>query len=424
MAQDRKTFYARVTNSSWILGAIATASFYAIVLQPSMRGTILHRYTAENAVDYVIVALFMWGSIDVILKLFSFPAEVLAIKQNWLPPRKGREPAAHAAGLLEQVRSRTQWLQDSRVGRRLALALEYVTENGSADEYREHLQYLADQDLDATHSNYTLVRFVVGVSPVLGFLGTVVHFGTALSGISFDEMAERLPVVVGEMGQAFNTTTVALMTAMSMMFALFLCERTERGIIRSIDRLVERELLNRFEIKDVNIVPFLSVIRSANEDALQAIAATLQRQIEVWTRALDSIFRRFDERQQQELRGWQSALASLQERHQAYDAAHEERLRQWLALLESRQDKHLAGVQMTLEKVIAFRGDFAALAKTLEGIARGEGKLTELQAVLSDNLRVLRETQQIDDALHGLTAAIHLMTARHHLGVAPDTAAA
>ncbi|HUY32655.1 MAG TPA: MotA/TolQ/ExbB proton channel family protein [Pirellulales bacterium] len=413
MAQDRKTLYARVTESSWVLGAIATVSFYAIVLQPSMRGTIIHRYTAENAVDYVIVALFFWGGIDVILKLLSFPAEVLALKQNWLPPRKGREPAAQAAVLLEQVRSRTRWLRESRVGRRLALALEYVTENGSADEYREHLQYLSDQDLDATQANYTLVRFVVGVSPVLGFLGTVVHFGTALSGISFDEMAERLPVVVGEMGQAFNTTTVALATAMSMMFALFLCERTERGIVRSIDRLVERELLNRFEVKDANITPFLAVIRSANEEALQAVAATLQRQIEVWTRALDSVFRRFDERQQQELRSWQGTLAALAERHQAYDGAHEERLRQWLALLETRQDKHLAGVQTTLEKVIAFRSDFAGFVTTLDTIARGEGKLAELQAVLSDNLRVLRETQQIDEALHGLTAAIHLLTARH-----------
>jgi biopolymer transport protein ExbB/TolQ len=381
MAQDRKTLFTRITDSSWVLGAVATATFYAIVLQPSMRGTILRRYTADNAVDYVIVALFMWGIFDVILKLFSFPAEVLALRQDWLPPRKGREPAANAAGLLENLRSRSRWLRESRVGRRLALALEYVTENGSADEYREHLQYLADQDLDATHANYTLVRFVVGVSPVLGFLGTVVHFGTALSGISFDEMAERLPVVVGEMGQAFNTTTVALATAMSMMFSLFLCERTERGIVRSIDRLVERELLNRFEVKDANIVPFLSVIRSANEEALQAIAATLQRQIEVWTRALDSVFRRFDERQQQELRGWQSALAALEKRHQADDTAHEERLRQWLAMLESRQDKHLAGVQTTLEKVIAFRSDFAGFVKTLDGIARGEGKLAELQAV-------------------------------------------
>ena len=41
---------------------------------------------------------------------------------------------------------------------------------------------------------------------------------------------------------------------------------------------------------------------------------------------------------------------------------------------------------------------------------------------LTDNLRVIHETQQIDDALHGLTAAIHLLTARHQGG--PQTKAA
>jgi hypothetical protein len=78
---------------------------------------------------------------------------------------------------------------------------------------------------------------------------------------------------------AFRVTT-SLSAAMTMMFALFICERTERGIDHTIDRLVERELLNRFEAKDPNIMPFLAAVQSANEAALQAIGTTLQRQIE------------------------------------------------------------------------------------------------------------------------------------------------
>ena len=101
----------------------------------------------------------------------------------------------------------------------------------------------------------------MGASPVLGFLGTVIHFGTALSGNSFDDLADRLPTVVSEMGAAFNTTTVALASAMTMMFSLFVCERLERSIIHAINRLIERELLNRFETKDPSISPFLAAVR-------------------------------------------------------------------------------------------------------------------------------------------------------------------
>ena len=60
---------------------------------------------------------------------------------------------------------------------------------------------------------------------MLGFLGTVVHFGTALGGHTAGDIGDKLPTVVAEMGTAFNTTTVALVAATSMMFCLFLCER-------------------------------------------------------------------------------------------------------------------------------------------------------------------------------------------------------
>src|SRR5262249_33708724 len=160
-------------------------------------------------------------------------------------------------------------------GRRLSQALSHVIEKNSADDYREHLEYLAEQDDDASHGNYALIRFIAGVAPVLGFLGTVVHFGTALSGISYNEMAERLPGIVSEMGAAFTTPTVALAAAMTMLFSLFLCERFDRGIVRTIDRYVDRELLNRFEAADPQISPFLSAVQSASEQSLQTIAATV-----------------------------------------------------------------------------------------------------------------------------------------------------
>jgi hypothetical protein len=63
-------------------------------------------------------------------------------------------------------------------------------------------------------------------------------------------------------------------------------------------------------------------------------------------------------------------------------------------------------IQTLLERAISVKDDFAGLTKVLRDIAGDEGKLIELQSHLTDNLRVLRETQQIEDALHGLTGAI------------------
>jgi biopolymer transport protein ExbB/TolQ len=424
MAYDRKRILLKTLDPSFILAVLCTVGFYAIVHQPSMRHTVLYHYTTEHAVEYVIVALFMWGIADVVLKLLSFPKELLALRQDWLPPRTRREPVEYAKRLLDHLGSRPGWLQRSRVGRRLAQALGYVTERGSAQDYREYLEYLAEQDEENTYSSFTLMRFAAAVTPVLGLVGTVVHFGTALSGISFDDMADRLQMVVSEMGTAFNTTTIALAAAITMMFSMFVCERIERGIVRSIDRLAERELLHRFEVHDPQVAPFLSAMQSAHEQSLRAMGTTLQRLIGVWTEALETLFQRFDSRQQQEVSGWEKSLLALEQRHQAYDAGREERLRQVLALVDSRQERNQVEIRAMLAQVISLKDDLAKYVAALQNIAGGEGKLVELQATLAANLRVLHQTQQIDEALHGLSAAIHLLTARQRTTGPGQSAAA
>lgn len=402
MHSERKNLLLRALDPAILLGAAGTVVFYAVMHQPFMEHTLLHRFTTEHPVEYVIVALFIWGLVDIALKLCSFPKEKWALQQELLPPRHGREPVANASLMLEQFLAQPQWLQETRVGRRLVRALEHIEEKGSADDFRNHLHYLADQDEDVVNGSYTLTRFIIGLTPVLGFLGTVVHFGTALGGVSFEEMAEKLPLVVSEMGEAFNTTCAALVAAITMMISLFICERIDTGILRAISRLFDRELDNRFEVKDPSITPFLAAVQSANDSALGAINGTLQKQIEVWSEAVGKLYAKFDERQTLEAVAWRDALDVLQQRHEEYDGKREERLHQLLALIESRQDKFMAHIQSTLERAVTLRDDFSGLLQAIEAIARGEGRLVELQSVLAENLRVLRETQEIDGQMHEL----------------------
>ncbi|HMO86135.1 MAG TPA: MotA/TolQ/ExbB proton channel family protein, partial [Lacipirellulaceae bacterium] len=215
----RKNPLLRLLDGSFILGAACTVAYYAVMLSPGMHGTLLRRYTTEHAVDYGIVALFFWGLVDVLGKLLAFPREALALRHDWLPQRTAREDASHAATHLALVNAAPAWLAGSRVGKRLQRALEYVVENGASPEFREYLTPLSERDADRSHADYTLLRFVVRVTPVLGFLGTVVHFGTALNGVNLENMTNQLGIVISEMGQASNTTTVALGAAMGMMFA-------------------------------------------------------------------------------------------------------------------------------------------------------------------------------------------------------------
>ncbi len=409
----RSRWSSRLGDPSLIIAIISTVAYYAAVFHPALKGGLLSRYTTEHPVEYVIVFMFFWGMTDVALKMFSFPREFLALRDEWIIPRAGREPAENAAGMLQAVEAQPARMLESRLGHRLVAALSFITESGSSEGFSEHLRYLAEQDDESTYNRYSLVRFVVAVTPILGFLGTVVHFGTALSGLSFAGMDDGLSHVVSEMGTAFNTTTVALGAAMVAMFSMFLCERVENGFVGRINRFVERELANRFVEHDAKLTPFLSILKAANDEAQTALAHSLNQQVEVLSKSLDALFQQFDQRQQDEAGRWQHTLGAVQAQHQGWDSEREEKLHQILALVDARSDKHMEQVQAALQEATAFSSEVGTLVNTMNSIARGEGRLLELQTTLSDNLRVLHETNQIDGALHGLTAAIHLLTVRN-----------
>ena len=188
---------------------------------------------------------------------------------------------------------------------------------GSTDDFSDYLRFLADQDEQRTYANYGLVRFITWVTPMLGFLGTVIHFGTALGGHTAGDIGEKLPTVVAEMGTAFNTTTVALIAATSMMFCLFLTERAEKEIVRAVDRRVDGELLHRFESSDASLTPFLDALATASRANQQAMDTSVQRQQEVWAK-----------QQQWQSQLWVEALEKLQERFESNDADREQRLTQ------------------------------------------------------------------------------------------------
>ncbi len=412
------------TDPALMLGLGCSVFYYVIMFQPAMQHTVLAHYTTEHAVEYVIVTLFFWGMFDVALKLLSFPRELLAARHQWLPPRTGREPATRARELLDEVLQNPPWLLASGPGRRIVNALNFVADKGSADDYREHIRHLADLDDQDLHGRFTVIRFVIAVTPILGFLGTVVHFGGAIGSFSFDDMTAKLPEIVSGMGTAFNTTSVALATAMTMMFLSFLCERIDQSFVASTDRLIDRELLHRFEIKDPNILPFLMVIEKANEESLNVMARTLHQQVQLWSQSLETLFERFDKRQQHEVTRAHGVLESLLASHRIYERSHEDRLRQVVAIMDLKHDKSTAQMMAVVDRAAAFRDDIAGLLQSLNAIARGEGRLVELQASLSTNLRVLHETSQLDSALHGLSAAIHLLTSRNReIGISESEAA-
>lgn len=398
-----------------LVAAILTVVFYVVINRPAFNGSIIHRYTTEHIVEYVVVTFFIWGLVDVLFKACGFPLEFLALRQPSLPLRLAREPVTNVESLDADLQSRPKWFLESRLGRRLTAAIDYIQQKESAEGFEDHLRYLAQQDDDQTHANYALIRFICWVAPVLGILGTVIHFASAFVGMAPDQVTDNLQTIMGEIGTAFSTTTVALAAAITMMFSLFLCERAERGLIHAINQRVDGELLSRFEVVDESLTPFLQAVQAGSRTTLDTLDGTLKRQLQIWSTAFNQLQQESDKRLQNHAQLWEQSLAKVHQRFEQSDRERDQKLTKLLTDLGSQRGEQQSQLQAVVGQISGLQTHFAALVEALSGLMRGEGELVKLQQILTQNLHGIRETQQLDQALHGLTAAIHLLTARHDL---------
>lgn len=390
------------------LAAVLTVGFYTVLSSEGLKDSIIQRYTSEHVTEYVIVAVLAWGVADLVLRCFSFRREGRAMRQAWLPERQGQEPAASASQYHAAIQEMPEWMRTSRLGRRLQHALLYVHEKQSADGLDDHLRDLSERDSARTHANYAVPRFVVWITPVLGFLGTVVHFGTALGSLSPDDLAKNLPLVVAGMGTAFDTTTMALASSVSIMLGMFLVERSEQTMVRDVDDWVERALSNRFAVSDASLSPFLDAVERSSRATLDAMRQAAQVQLSAWPEMLGQLRTQQDDWQRQQMESWSQLIAQQQE----HDEAREGQFRKLLHGIAEQRGEHQTKLQATVDQFAGVQKNLGQLTETLASVLAGEGQLLTLQKSLSDNLRVLQQTQQFDQAVNGLTAAIHLLTVR------------
>jgi biopolymer transport protein ExbB/TolQ len=410
---EKKSSLPGFIDFPFLIAAMLTTGFYVVMNQKFMADSALHQYTTHHLLQHVVVGFFVWAIVDSIWRAALLPRELVALRQHWLPQRTIKDQVSRASEFMQMLGTQPAWLQNSRLCQRYQQALHYLEEKGSADGFDDHLRHLAAQDEDRTYTHFGLLRFICWVTPVLGILGTVVHFGSAFAGLSDKEVAESLPKILGQIGTAFNTTTISLAAAITSMFTLYLCEKNERRVVHSIDRRIDVELLNRFEVYDEKITPFLHAVQASSQNGLTAIDQAVQRQMEIWTGALAKLQQTSEQRLQTHSQLWEQSLVKIHHHFESSDAEREKRLTRVLGELQSQRTEQKASNENMLLQTATLHKQFTQLVEAMSGINRDSGQLAKLQHSLAENLRLLQETQQLDQAVHGLTAAIHLLTARH-----------
>jgi biopolymer transport protein ExbB/TolQ len=381
------------------------------------------RRYVSHAVEWVEVLLFCCAVAALGAKLLRSGTERRACRRELLPPWDGRPlPVAEAGPLLSRLGQVPRRLQGTVVYQRVAAVLDFVRRRGSANELDDQLRALADNDSLALEGSYALTRFITWAIPILGFLGTVLGITQSINGITPEVLEKDLSKVTDGLALAFDCTALGLGLTMVTMFLSFLVERAEQGILDTVDRLADSQLAHRFERTGTP---------AGDASGMAHVAEQLvQRQAALWARAFEEAERRRAGLEGQHIERLTRALEAALERTQE---AHTRRL----AALEKQVLDHGAGlIERITAQAAAFttatRDQQAALTRVADGVSaqaqvlarlqEGEKHLLRLQEAFHQNLTALAGAGTFEQAVHNLTAAIHLLTARSS-GVAAASSA-
>ncbi|MBI1913218.1 MAG: MotA/TolQ/ExbB proton channel family protein [Planctomycetes bacterium] len=404
------------TGVAFALGVPLAVAIIVVGGLDSFEGTVLQRYL-HHPIERVEIVVFCCALGALAAKFVNGRAQRRALAMPLLPPWDGRpQPPAEASALLAEVSRRPSWLQNSWVERRTSTVLDFVCRRRSAADLDDHLRGLSDADAVALEGSYALVRFLVWSLPILGFIGTVLGIAKSIAGVTPDVLEKSISSVTEGLALAFDTTGLGLMLTMVVMLLIYLAERREQAVLEEVDRFTDLHLAHRFERPDGASGPFLAALQESTRAALRTTEQLVQRQAELWAQTLAQTEERRQsaERQQQE-----RLTASLEAALERTQASHAERLADMSRRVEDQAPAVLAPLAALGDSLVRQQATLLPLADgmqllaaTLTQLQENEGQLLRLQQLLQQNLAGLAASGSFEEAVHSLSAAVHLLTAR------------
>jgi len=97
----------------------------------------------------------------------------------------------------------------------------------------------------------SMIRYLIWAIPSIGFIGTVRGIGVALSQAD-EALAGDIAAMTDGLGVAFNSTLIALLISIVLMFLLHQLQRLQDGVIVETQAYCEKHLLFRISEKEIH----------------------------------------------------------------------------------------------------------------------------------------------------------------------------
>lgn len=202
----------------------------------------------EQAVECI---LFIWAAIILTYKLRLVSQERKLLRQDFVRINQGEriipDDALDRYKDLRSAAERNPSLRERLLPEFILAALHRFHSTHSiqdaASAVKEHSELAAD-NLD---SDLSLVRYIAWAIPAIGFVGTVRGIGDALAQAD-QAIKGDLSGVTNSLGLAFNSTLVALILSVFLMFVMHMLQARQEALIIELQTYCREKLIDVMKV--------------------------------------------------------------------------------------------------------------------------------------------------------------------------------
>lgn len=315
------------TLKSAIIGLIVAVVFYVpiggIFLSQGSGYYIVDLFCDRGWVPFALVFLMGWSGAILFLKSQKLKRQKESMLFDLLPNDiSERITAKSAQEFINHIRLLPVNPGESFLINRVIRGLEHFRILRNNSEVADRLASQSDIDANAVESSYTIIKVFIWAIPILGFIGTVIGIADAVGGFdkgmseasSVEAMKDSLSNVTGGLSTAFDTTLIALVMSMFVMFPASAMQKAEEDLLNWVDEYCNENLLRR--LKDTNRDIAASGISEAERKAmLTAVDSAMaghHAELLTWSKKLEGIGKIITK---DVTKGWETLEIGLQEKH-------------------------------------------------------------------------------------------------------------
>lgn len=212
-------------------------------VQPPSLYVILRDYEQESCFILMFWSIALMG-----LKGRQAIQERGMLNENILKVTEGTsilpEDARQYIRPLQALPSETQLLL---VPRALTAALLRFSSTRNVQDVAEAVKSVCETEANRLDTELSMVRYIAWAIPSIGFIGTVRGIGDALSQ-AYKAVAGDISGVTASLGTAFNSTLIALLISMVIMFLMHQLQLMQERLVLETQSYADLNLLRHLQV--------------------------------------------------------------------------------------------------------------------------------------------------------------------------------